>query len=670
MAKNDIILVDGIVDERVAQKYPSTQVDEVFEFLAFEELLKAYDLNTEELESGWIDGGGDGGIDGFYIFINGHLLDDETSFAWPRTNAAIDIWLITCKHHSKFQQATLDALLATIPEIFDFALDETDLEGTYSAELLEARTLLVRAYRRLSVGRPNVRINVVYASRGDTEKTGESVLARAKQIETTLRELFSSSLVEFKFFGAAEIVESHRKVRAFELDLPFLEHLSTGKESYVLLVNLESYWRFVTDDHGVLRRYLFDSNVRDYLGTNGVNDDIARSLADSTAPDFWWLNNGVTILATSAPVTGKTVRLRDVQIVNGLQTTETIYKHFITGSKTSADRALLVKIIVTSDVSARDRIIRATNNQSPVEVSALRATDKMQRDIEDVLERSGWYYERRKNYYKNVGKPPAQFVTPAYVASAIVSLAFKNVPQATRMKTRFMRDQKSYEDVFSSDVPLDVWPKVVAVYKKTDSALAVLVQEQHRRERLISNWRPLVALLVVSRLLKKFDYSLNEFALLDLSLMTDELLRETVGIVAESSNGLSPYHKVKHAFIARCCAATAERFAVSGLESLGRRKIRQTIEDDSSAKAVPEKRTPTAPPSEELVRQVDGALPAQPWKPGMRRELLTKLKITPRQLSSAVDLLIARGKWHKQINGVVYATDGSVISEDMDRNPK
>ena len=47
MAKNDIILIDGIVEERVAQKYPSAQVDEVFEFLAFEELRFALLLFLE-----------------------------------------------------------------------------------------------------------------------------------------------------------------------------------------------------------------------------------------------------------------------------------------------------------------------------------------------------------------------------------------------------------------------------------------------------------------------------------------------------------------------------------------------------------------------------------------------------------------------------------------------
>lgn len=34
MAKNDLILIDSIIDKRVADKYPSEKKDEVFEYLA------------------------------------------------------------------------------------------------------------------------------------------------------------------------------------------------------------------------------------------------------------------------------------------------------------------------------------------------------------------------------------------------------------------------------------------------------------------------------------------------------------------------------------------------------------------------------------------------------------------------------------------------------------
>lgn len=53
MAKNDVILIDGLIDQRWSQLIPSDRRDEVFELLALEEVLKAYDLTREEIESGW-----------------------------------------------------------------------------------------------------------------------------------------------------------------------------------------------------------------------------------------------------------------------------------------------------------------------------------------------------------------------------------------------------------------------------------------------------------------------------------------------------------------------------------------------------------------------------------------------------------------------------------------
>jgi hypothetical protein len=389
------------------------------------------------------------------------------------------VWLITSKHHATFLQATLDAILATIQELFDLSRASSELRGSYSEDLLEFRSFLEFTLRRLSIGRPTVNFNIIYASRGDSNDVGVSVAARARQIEAEVTKLFSSCSARFRFVGACEIIESYRKSKTFLLELPFLEHLATGKNSYVLLAKLEDYWKFVSDENGNLRRYLFDSNVRDYLGASGVNEDIALSLADEAAPDFWWLNNGVTILATNATVPGKTIQLQDIQIVNGLQTTETIFRHFQSGATASRDRALLVKIIVSSDAQSRDQIIRATNNQSPVEISALHATDKMQRDIEEILERHNWYYERRRNYYRNIGKPQNRFVTPIYLASAVVSLIFKNASQATKLKSKFMRTQEGYDSVFSAKFPIEVWPVLVNVFKSV---------ERKRSDRTAGYW--------------------------------------------------------------------------------------------------------------------------------------------------------------------------------------
>src|SRR5438477_11339221 len=48
--KNDIVLLDGILDQRIAESYPSRNSDEVFEYLAFEQILKDYDFSREEIE--------------------------------------------------------------------------------------------------------------------------------------------------------------------------------------------------------------------------------------------------------------------------------------------------------------------------------------------------------------------------------------------------------------------------------------------------------------------------------------------------------------------------------------------------------------------------------------------------------------------------------------------
>ncbi|MFJ7773489.1 AIPR family protein [Streptomyces sp. NPDC097107] len=66
-------------------------------------------------------------------------------------------------------------------------------------------------------------------------------------------------------------------------------------------------------------------------------------------------------------------------------------------------RSLLVEIVVAPESgTARDRIIRATNSRTQLPVGALRATESVQKDIEESLgQAGGYYYERRASYYRN-----------------------------------------------------------------------------------------------------------------------------------------------------------------------------------------------------------------------------------------------------------------------------
>ena len=310
--------------------------------------------------------------------------------------------------------------------------------------------MFIAAFRQLSLYRPELKFSLIFASRGDTSQLGESLSARARQLEELFNQYFSASAAKFTALGATELVELHREVKSFALDLPVQECLTAGQEGYVVLARLKDYCLFVQDDRGALRRYLFDSNVRAYLGKNLVNADISETLMADVGPNFWWLNNGVTILATSASLVGKMLKLRDIQIVNGLQTTESIYRHFAHSSiKESEERSLLVKVIVSQDESVRDQVIRATNNQSAVEPAALHATDRIQRNIEDILLRNDWYYERRTNYYRNEGRPEARIISPLELAVGSVALLLKDCIKSSKLRQKNLRAPEAYNAVYS-----------------------------------------------------------------------------------------------------------------------------------------------------------------------------------------------------------------------------
>lgn len=665
MAKNDQLLLDGIIDDRIDLKIPSGRRDEVFEYLALEQILKNYDLTKDEIENGWIDGRNDGGIDGFYILVNGNILSDPENFSWPKTGSQLEVWVVTCKHHDTFKQATLDNLVATLSEILDLSIKSDELQGSYSDLVVSSRENLRLAYRKLSANLAQFSFNFAYSSRGDTSSIGESILARAQQIVALTESSFSSCKARFNFFGSSELVSLYRKKPNYSLDLDFNESLSRG-EKYVLLTSLKDYYSFIADN-GNLRRYLFDSNVRDFMGVNRVNEDIKLTLENDDGPDFWSLNNGITILTTSASIIGKSIRLDDIQIVNGLQTTESIYRYFQNGGIDSSGRSVLVKIIVSTEKYVRDAIIRATNNQTVVELSALHATDKIQRDIEEVLERAGYHYERRTNYYKNLGRPPSLIVAPLYLASGYVSLILKSPHMARSLKSRFMRSDELYNAVFSQDTAISVWPKIAAILKFTDGSLETLRPlGTSANERFLKNWRHIISFIFISKILRSFDFSVKDLLALDTASLQRSELKEIWDFIISNYPLSSVNPHKKKSFYIEASRLASEQFSISGIERVEKLTRLGGNQGSSRAATAPAKQKSHAALSA-FALKLNELLPTQPWKPGVHREMCKLMQCSRQEYFEAVDFLINEGLRNNQKDGIVYDSDGNVIAFDSAR---
>ena len=91
---------------------------------------------------------------------------------------------------------------------------------------------------------------------------------------------------------------------------------------------MQAYHSFLIDEDQNLRENIFENNIRHYQGDVDVNQMIQNTLINDYERDFWWLNNGITIIASNVGQFGKSLTLEDVQIVNGLQTSFTIGKYY------------------------------------------------------------------------------------------------------------------------------------------------------------------------------------------------------------------------------------------------------------------------------------------------------------------------------------------------------
>lgn len=656
MPNNDSVLIDGIVDERIALELPSKKRGEVFELFAAEQIVKDFNIVISDVLNGVMDGRDDGGIDFAYIFVNGHLLNDPALFFWPRSNVEIEVFIITSKHHDTFKQAPLDNIYSSICELFNFRLTPNEFKGSYSRKLIDYREKLKFAYKKTAQNLTSLYVNYFYASRGDSSIVGHSISARADQIVQMTKESFSNCISNFMFFGSSELINLNRKRKTMALELPFKQCFSSG-ERYVILSKIDDYYGFITENGNKLRRYLFDANVRDYMGLNRVNEDIKATLENEDSPDFWWLNNGITILARGAKVIGDSIQVDDIQIVNGLQTSESIYNYFKAGGNDRKGRFILIKIIVTDDEIIRDQIIQATNNQTPVEIASLHASDKIQKNIEDILLKQDYYYERRTNHYNIQHYDKNRIISPLYLASGYLGLVLKQPFAASRLKNKFVRNTFQYEQIFSEKNDIRLWPKIVEILKATDKNLELFRgRTKKSTENFLKRWRNIVSIIAISFLEKDFNYTTSFLISLDITRLSEDLYKEIWNFILKYDK--EPYLSKKWTN-----KATIETLIERAESELGIQNSVTII--NRTNPIVVEKQKVIS--STDFIEAVNNILPDQPWKPGIHLEIARKLDCSTKEVSNAINILVMRGKRYRQKSGVVYDKDGNIIMIDKDR---
>ncbi|MHB8121701.1 MAG: AIPR family protein [Desulfuromonadaceae bacterium] len=532
MAKltNDQIILGQIIKSKCAESDYELSESEYFEIFSASEILKDHNLSYDDLKYGIVGNGGDGGIDSIYSFLNGELVKEDTEINTKQKKNIIELKIVQSKTSTSFKEDAIIKFRETAEDLFNLANNPISYNARYNQDLIDNVLIFRGVYEKLAATFPALSISYYYVTQGD--EVHPNVSDKVAKLNEDILGLFSGSSFSFDFVGAKRLLELTRDIPSTSRTLEISESpISTESGSYICLVSLSKYFDFLSDA-GSLARSIFESNVRDYQGSVTVNTGIKQTLSNPKSENFWYLNNGVTIITPKAVSAGKKITIEDPQIVNGLQTSHEIYRHFSEqDNKADDNRSILVRVICEQDEEARDRIIRATNSQTAIPPASLRSSDEIHRNIEDYLKAHYYYYDRKKNHYKNMGMPVSKIISIPYMAQAMMAITLLKPDSARARPSTLINSEIDYRKIFSLDTPIDVYLKVLLIIKAVESYLKPenCAKELERKE--ITNIKYYIAMLVAIAITGDKNNLLNKLAEMQVIQIEDSILAASMETV-------------------------------------------------------------------------------------------------------------------------------------------
>ena len=316
------------------------------------------------------DGSGDGGIDIAYL----HRADTDVGARDDGSEEGDAWYLVQSKYGTAFAGA--DTILTEANKVIN------TLQGRNHNLSADSRQLLQKLDLFRQQASESDRIVLVFATTDPISEQDRPALERVKIIGR--QEIIPNFDVEE--VSLPTIWEAQADVEMMPLSVPikgqFVEQSNDLLVGTVPLMDLFDFLKSYKSKTGDLAR-LYEKNVRQFLGgRRKINKGIAQTLNEN--PDkFGLYNNGITIVVSGyskPPTESNTVIMRDPYVVNGCQTTRTIWDVLDiklnpggTGQdaasenwKERARRGGVVTKIVHSEVAEITNITKFTNSQNSV----------------------------------------------------------------------------------------------------------------------------------------------------------------------------------------------------------------------------------------------------------------------------------------------------------------
>lgn len=399
---------------------------------------EAFKKDFEKIEEMNIGGGEDTGIDGIGIIVNDHLVSSTQQIdGLKESHKRLDVQFIfiQSKTSAKFDASKVGSFIFGVKEFFkntpsikfnDYIKTYRDLREHIYAQSIDMEV------------KPTCQMYYVTTGKWLDDK---NVLGRATSEKQDLVDKGIFSKVEFHPIDADTLGSLYREIKnKVKKEIIFEKRASIPpikgvREAYIGVLPITEYLKLIQGTDGKIQKNLFYDNVRDFLGKNPVNGEIAKTLRNKKEQEkFAILNNGVTIVAKNIHPIGDKFTINDFQIVNGCQTSHVLFnnKEHLIESKAS----IPIKLIVTDIYEVANQITKATNRQTEVKVEAFESLEPYHRKLEEHYNSypkdNRIYYARRSNQYDNAipAIPKAKITTLSTQLNAFLS-TFLNEPHST-----------------------------------------------------------------------------------------------------------------------------------------------------------------------------------------------------------------------------------------------
>jgi hypothetical protein len=406
--------------------YNDFKESDQFEFFSAYCVLNRDFSEHTELSEAVVAGGHDTGIDVVGVFLNDIHVTTTTQIEEisSRHRVEVDFCFLQAKTSKSLNSAEIGSFLQGVKEFFgqkympfnDSIADKRDLtDKTFSVSV------------RFK-SRPKLHLFYCYAGKFQNDPNAE---ARASAGVDDLKATSLFSDVTFSFLDSGRLQERYQEVNlriereVLMTEFASLPQISGIRQAYLGLLPCKELIKLLSNSDGKLHKSVFNENVRDFLSSNPVNDEIEETVKSTEKQSrLAALNNGITIVAKSVNLVGKKFTLADYQIVNGCQTSNILFRN---QKSLRDDTTVPVKIIEAEDREIVNEIVRATNRQTEVKEEAFTVLSdfhkKLERflaSIEDPPERK-IVYERRKRQYSDTAFTSHNIITLTSLTNAFVS---------------------------------------------------------------------------------------------------------------------------------------------------------------------------------------------------------------------------------------------------------